>query len=276
MYDQQNVQMALSRIENKQVQEKFKREGFYRAQVVSNVDPMGIGRVKIRIPSLHGVNSKQVGYVEDSMLPYAFPGIIQGAGSGEGQYLLPSVGHTVWVSFEAGTENFIYFGGLYSKASTNGKYIYKGRTVNNGNPILTTSDDLPTNYDPDKHVLYRSTFGDIVYIDDRRIDGSIVIENRTGNKIQFNDKNISITTTNPINAYLPYMDILYSDSKNINGLISTVDSANIFTDTSLSEKVSTIRKGNIIVFINGEKIKGTGIVDKYAGNSIAVKLISQN
>lgn len=276
MYDSQNIQSALSRIENKKVREQFDRSGFYRAIVVSNSDPMGIGRIKIRIPALHGVDTNQPSYVDDTMLPYAFPGVIQGAGYREGQYLLPSAGHVVWVSFEAGTDNFIYFGGLYSKAPEKGKYIYKGRSVNNGDPIFATDDDIPSNYHPDRHILYRSISGDIIYIDDRRLDESIVLENRTGNKISFGDKTITIVTANPIEGYFPYMDIMYCDSKHMDSLIFNVDSKNIFTDTSLHEVASTIRRGNTVVFTNNGKIKGTGIVDTVSSNSVRIKLILQS
>lgn len=275
MYNQQNIQAALSKIENKQIREKFNRNGFYRATVVSNDDPLRLGRIKIRIPSLHGVNTDQLNYVDDGSLPYAFPGVCQGAGYLEGQYLLPSQGHTVWVSFETGTDNFIYFGGLYSTAPGSEKYVYKTRNINNGNPIKVYSNDIPSDYHSEKHVLYRSWSGDTVFIDESRPGQSIVIENRYGNKISFNERTINFNTKDPLNAHLPYMDILYCDSKYLNGLDFEIESSKLFINTDLSDKVEKIAKGNIVVFISKDKIKGTGIVSKI-GSNLRIQIISQN
>ena len=276
MYDSQNIDVALSKIENKKVAEQFNRSGFYRATVVSNIDPMRIGRIKIRIPSLHGVVPDQIGYVDDSMLPYAFPGAIQGAGFNEGQYLIPSPGHTVWVSFETGTENFIYFGSLYSIAPERDRYIYKSRTVNNGEPILAISDDIPTDYDPDRHVLFRSIFGDIIYIDDRKNEGSIVIQNKSGNKISFGTNTISVKTAEPLSAYYPYTDIYYCSNNNLSDdLTCVVNITDIYTDSELVRNVDKLYKGNLIVFINGNHIYGTGIVNSVNIDNITIKLVSR-
>lgn len=274
MYNQQNIQSALSNIQNRQIREQFDRSGFYRAIVVSNDDPQCIGRIKIRIPSLHGSNPEQLGYMDDSMLPYAFPGIFQGAGYREGQYMLPSVGHIVWVSFETGTDNFIYFGGLYSiEPEEDAKYVYKGRDINQGVPILVTDKDLPNDYDANKHVIYRTPFGDIIYIDDRTNRESIVIENRYGNKIKLERDTVVITSTKPLKADYPYMHISYCSSSLINGLIFTVPKSQVFTDTSLSTVVDTLYKGSTVVFIKSDQVKGTGIVEQSSDTEVTIRLI---
>ena len=42
---------------------------FYRGVVVDVNDPLKLGRAKIRIPSLHGVNSRLENFVPDASLP---------------------------------------------------------------------------------------------------------------------------------------------------------------------------------------------------------------
>ena len=273
MYNQQNVQAALSNIQNRQIRESFDRSGFYRAIVVSNDDPLGIGRIKIRIPALHGSNSEQLGYMDDSMLPFAFPGIFQGAGYREGQYMLPSVGHTVWVSFETGTDHYIYFGGLYSIEPEDTKYVYKGRDINNGVPILVAGRDLPNDYDANKHVIYRTTFGDIIYIDDRANRESIVIENRHGNKIKLEKDTVVITSKNPLKADYPYTHVSYCRGDLIGGLLFKIPKSEIFTDIDLATTVQSLYKGSTIVFIDGDKIKGTGLVDYVNDTEASIRLI---
>ena len=273
MYNQQNIQSALSRIENKQIAEEFDRSNFYRAIVVSNDDPMHIGRVKIRIPSLHGSDPSQTHYVADSSLPYAFPGVMQGAGYHEGQYLLPSKGHVVWVSFEYGTDNFIYFGGLYSKAPMKTKYIQKGRNVNSGNPILVAGDDVPDNYHPDRHIIYRGWAGDTIYIDDTRSSEAIVLENRYGNKIKMGET-VVIESSSALDAYIACMDVVYCRHDLANGLQFSLNIADIFVDPSHEIQAGEINKGNIVVFNNKNKIEHTGIVARVSSDTVNIKLIS--
>lgn len=274
MYNSQNIPAALSRIENMQVRENFKREGFYRASVVSNIDPMGLGRIKVRIPSLHGVSEDQTGYVSDTSLPYAFPGSIAGAGYREGQYIIPSIGHTVWVSFETGTENLIYFGSLYSKAPENDKFIYKSRETNNGEPIQVLLDDIPADYHPDKHVIYKSYFGDIIYIDDRKKEGTIVIEDRKGNKISFGNT-VTISTKEPLNANFPYMKILYSSIDYKGGAGFRVPRDRVFEDSTLETQATDIVRDAIMVFMDGDEIGGTGLIYDYTSEEVLVGLISE-
>ena len=72
-------------------------EGLYLARVEDTVDKTKCGRVKIRIPSLHG--DMPIG-----ALPYA-KGCFQGNGYDAGSMVVPMVGSYVWVMFEGGDVN---------------------------------------------------------------------------------------------------------------------------------------------------------------------------
>jgi hypothetical protein len=65
--------------------------GLYRGTVVSNVDPMGLGRLQVDVPSVPGA----------ATLSWAMPCSGYG-GSGVGVFALPPVGANVWIQFEEG------------------------------------------------------------------------------------------------------------------------------------------------------------------------------
>lgn len=75
--------------------------GNFAAVVVSNEDPLQIGRIKIRVPILHGFEGNPSGLVEDKNLPWALPDSLPCGGSPEsgGISWIPVVGDQVWISF---------------------------------------------------------------------------------------------------------------------------------------------------------------------------------
>lgn len=65
--------------------------GKYRGSVVTNVDPMQLGRVQVSVPRLLG----------DGRMAWAMP-CVPYAGNGVGLFAVPPVGANVWVEFEGG------------------------------------------------------------------------------------------------------------------------------------------------------------------------------
>jgi hypothetical protein len=77
--------------------------GKYRGRVVSNVDPLLLGRVQLTCPAVLGE-----GTLSWAMPCAAFSGIA------EGLFAVPSPGANVWVEFEGGNSDIpIYSGGFW-------------------------------------------------------------------------------------------------------------------------------------------------------------------
>lgn len=68
--------------------------GIYRGVVISNIDPMGIGRIQVRVPAI--LDGAAVGWA----MPCAPVNLPSTVGSA-----LPPVGAGVWIQFEAGDVN---------------------------------------------------------------------------------------------------------------------------------------------------------------------------
>lgn len=69
--------------------------------MVSNGDPLQIGRVKIRVPLVHGLKDSEAGIVSDDDLPWALPCGLPAGGTQESGATswIPVVGDQVWVRF---------------------------------------------------------------------------------------------------------------------------------------------------------------------------------
>lgn len=65
--------------------------GVYIGLVTNNVDPEGLGRIKVRLPSFHDVDESNWARIVTPM-----------AGKGMGIYFLPEVNDEVLIAFEAG------------------------------------------------------------------------------------------------------------------------------------------------------------------------------
>lgn len=255
-----SVQYALSSIQDEQISNSENRAGFYRAIVVNNKDQSNLGRVQIRIPSFHGSSPTQSFYISDDNLPYAYPASMDGAGNQMGQYLMPLMGSLVWVSFEAGTDNFIYFGGVYTAEPTGNRYIYFDRSTNSGEPKQITEDDIPSDYDPNKYVLFRSPKGAVIEFDDRDRVEQLRIADTHGNMINMNPSGISISSEEPLKANYPYTKTYYADySFSSTETIHKINKLYVYSDTSLRTQC-TPEVGSKISFVKGNECKCTSIV----------------
>jgi uncharacterized protein involved in type VI secretion and phage assembly len=74
----------------RQVREKY--YGKYRGFVADNEDPQGLGRIKVKVPSVLGSEPS----------PWALPCAPFGGGPGHGWFAVPEVDAQVWVEFEEG------------------------------------------------------------------------------------------------------------------------------------------------------------------------------
>lgn len=260
MYDSQNVEIALSRIYNEQVKNSENRTGFYRAIVVNNSDQDNLGRVQIRIPAFHGSNPDQSFYINDDRLPYAYPASMNAAGNKSGQYLIPLVGSLVWVSFETGTDNFVYFGGVYTVEPTGNRYIYFDRSTNSGEAKQITEDDIPSNYDPNRYVLYQSPKGATIVIDDRDRVENVQLIDQHGNKIIMDRNGVAIRSENTLSADFPYMHTYYIDCSYVNSSPNfKIELDKIFEDDKMTINASP-QNGSRLMYMKNGRCVGTGII----------------
>ena len=80
--------------------------GCFRGRVEYNLDPLRMGRCKVRVLQVHGTN-EEVGTVN---LPWASP-MFGRVSEGSGDVSVPLVGSRVWVFFENGDKKYPVYGG---------------------------------------------------------------------------------------------------------------------------------------------------------------------
>lgn len=76
--------------------------GKYGGYVVSNSDPVQVGRLKVRVPMLHGIGGNDNGgLISDADLPWALPNCLPAGGSADsgGISWIPVVGDQIFVEF---------------------------------------------------------------------------------------------------------------------------------------------------------------------------------
>lgn len=176
--DNEELNEVLKRLEN------VNYNAFYRAYVIDNNDVDKLGKVKVRIPVLHGFTSKNPNFVDSNALPWASPAIFPSGGNDSGAFLVPNVGDTVYVTFEADSPKLpIYFGGIPSKIGDKEKRI---SSVNiNKNESYTYNDDdyIKDMVNGTERVIYKSLKGATIIIDDYDSSEYIKIIDQAGQEV---------------------------------------------------------------------------------------------
>lgn len=176
--------------------------GLFRARVEYNKDDQQLCRVKVRVPTLHGLpgEDKSLHYKD---LPWAYPCTPYPAGYDHGSVVIPEVGSYVWVLFEAGNPNQpVYIGSMYAKNSStyqpmgtiddldslNKRYVAsEGRWNRPGYQNEVPSEMFNSDYDPEvsKSILYKSPKGATIEIDETDEQESMSFIDRLGQIIKF-------------------------------------------------------------------------------------------
>lgn len=138
-----------------------------RGSVVDNRDPKNLGRIKVRVPSIHvGIDSED--------LPWCMPNCFS-ASNGVGSFIIPEVGSTVWTAFEDGDVfKPVWLGCVYS-----GDIDKSGQVGNTGSKMRNRSvgkTEVPGGgFDLDKKIIYKSASGAMLYFDDSDSNDGIVL-----------------------------------------------------------------------------------------------------
>ncbi|MFF3290341.1 phage baseplate assembly protein V [Streptomyces sp. NPDC003023] len=104
--------------------------GKFRGRVVSNDDPLKIGRVTVKVPDVLG----------DETSTWAMP-CLPFTGPGSGQYVVPAEGAGVWVEFEQSDPSFpIWTGCWYGDSSELPPDALTGGPAHQ-NVVIQTSDN---------------------------------------------------------------------------------------------------------------------------------------
>lgn len=177
--------------------------GFYRARVETNLDPQHLGRVKVRVPQLHGIpngeNASEVIANED--LPWAFPVTPVGAGADHGSMIVPETGDYVFVTFENGDRHSpIYFGGCYGIPTEPKQYgnigddadsqsLFKGAGWVSGPGVSECPNEVYPGggNSPNGKVIYKSPKGFLIMTDETDDQESIIISDSDNQQIMINN-----------------------------------------------------------------------------------------
>lgn len=153
--------------------------GVYRARVEANMDPLKIGRVRVRVPMFHG--DQKTG-IKTKDLPWAYPSS-QSAGYGYGTFIVPEVGEWVFVIFEDCDKDYpVYIGSSYGKGSSESK-TYGDKDGQGTWSSTPNSNEVPTDAqraEPTRKVIYKSPKGASVEIDEKNGEEQIAITDALG------------------------------------------------------------------------------------------------
>ena len=173
--------------------------GLYRARIEYNRDAWQAGRCAVRVFNLHGdPDAGGDSYIPTEQLPWARPGLMQGASSDTGTSIVPQVGSLVWVMFEEGdTSKPVYMGGIVTDGAS--QKMNQVGDFNNSHPDYmggswngTSGPDTPgevydgrgKNDDVTRSVLYKSPTGSVIYMDDTDNQENLTIIDRVGQVFQ--------------------------------------------------------------------------------------------
>jgi phage protein D/phage baseplate assembly protein gpV len=149
-------------------EERAPIRGLVVGVVTDNLDPEGLGRVKVKFPSLSASHASDWARV-----------VVPGGGAERGLELLPEINDEVLVGFELGDVHYPYvLGGLWNGKDPAPK---KSQEVVEGGKV--------------QRRLFRSRSGHLILFDDSDGGGGITIEDRQGNKVFINSQDNSLTVT---------------------------------------------------------------------------------
>jgi len=173
--------MNLDAIYKEATKSTLRLHGVYRGKIEYVNDPLQIGRVKIRIPSLHATSEQ----IPTENLPWAIVVSNFGGGHDYGSKHIPPVGSTVFVMFEGGDIEFPVIIGTW-EGNPNGftEMLRDSKGEWPKGPISMSPDEnspwfappgadapkehlLMSEHSPERHVPFKSIKGATIDIEDR-------------------------------------------------------------------------------------------------------------
>ena len=142
----------------------------YQGIVVDNEDPDKVGKVRIRIPVLHG-NGISANSIQVKGLPWFEPCMPWYGGYQSGSFIVPPVGSIVWCviqKVQSGIDIKVYLGGSYGIGASKAKPFGDGMAPAGE---LETPKEALEGY-PNSAVIFKSLQGSSLIINN---DGTIIL-----------------------------------------------------------------------------------------------------
>lgn len=157
---------------------------FYRARVEDRIDPLGLGRVRIRIPALHDG-------LEPTELPWAYMVSPLGGGSDSGSFCVPEVGSFVLVTPECDPpcRTFLYFGVVRGTGIDDQRGSFTGSSKDlMGKWMSGGREEVPAegsckDQDPSNYVVSKSLKGATIVMMDKDGEESVEIVSQSGSVV---------------------------------------------------------------------------------------------
>lgn len=157
-----------------------------RCRVENNIDPLHIGRVQVRIPLLHGIDTDSDSVPTES-LPWASLCSPFGAGYNYGAFIVPEIGEYGFVLFEDGdTSKPVWIGSTYGAGST----MVKSYGDPNSNETWTGvrgANEVPMEaqrVSPTQKVVFKSHYGSGIFVDTAYNSEGIIVKDEFGQVLQ--------------------------------------------------------------------------------------------
>lgn len=263
MFDFNLSKIGSSRL-NKNIKENKEKltpkadlNAMYVGIVEDTNDPRGLGRIKVRVPALHGTRGNQAYYMPTKQIPWATPALLNGGTNDMGQYIIPVKGSQVMVTFELNSFNKpVYMGTVPSNTSGNIKYyndndaIYKGDNVSikdndrikdlnksSSNAVGASRQTDKQKMTTGKTVIYKSLKGATVMIDDSDGVENITFMDASGQMLQLGNSSGSAlprrgSRTTPSRGASTYMSL-----RNGQGDAVTITKGKVNIKTGNSEQI---------------------------------------
>ena len=154
--------------------------GKYRGTVVTNVDPMQMGRLQAQVPDVLG----------DTPSSWAMP-CLPVAGPQMGQYVVPPVGAGVWIEFEQGDQNYPIWTGCWFGSSSEVPPLALGGRPDSPNILLQTTGEhtvLLSDLPGGPGITLRTAGGAMLVIN----DSGVLITNGQGASISLNGSTVTV------------------------------------------------------------------------------------
>lgn len=215
MFNLNNINMGgYSDLNRNYEKNQVNYNAFYRGLVVNTKDPKHLGRVKVRIPSIHGVNPNlSTYYISDSALPWATPAVMFASGNDMGNFVIPEKGTRVFVSFECNDRTKpVYFGGIPSLIGEPKIYNDQQHVFNGEEQTVYTNDLNKDMKNYSERVIYKSFKGATIILDDYDGKEYIKIIDQSGQVFEMgNESGVSLPrrggNTTPPEDSKPYVKI---------------------------------------------------------------------